>query len=136
MYSSCAYPCLQLSDVARGLDYLHSCDVVYRVLMRVCDHPESRFVRILTPGQSDVLVDAEGRARIMGFRFPEVYSIEDADQAAFYRNVSRDWWSAPEIWENGEINKKAEIFSFAMVMIEARHGRSIMCRIWLTLVSC
>ena len=36
--------------------------------------------------------------------------------------VDSEQWSAPEVLEDGGINKKTDIFSFAMVVIEVRRG--------------
>ena len=45
-------------------------------------------------------------------------------------------WTAPEILNEGPYSKEADTFSFAMVMIEVRHGKFAMCRIFkLTSVS-
>ena len=38
-------------------------------------------------------------------------------------------WAAPEVLEEGIYSKEADIFSFAMVMIEVRHGRSAVYRV-------
>ena len=71
----------------------------------------------------------------MGFRFAKVTPSEDPGQTVSSPHVGSKQWSAPEVLEDGEMSKKADIFSFAMVMIEARHAWSIICRVWLTLVS-
>ena len=112
----------QLSGVAKGLDYLHSRNVIHGVIKGVRDHPKSHFVRALIPGQRNILVDAEGRARIMGFRFAKVTPNEDSGQTVSNQHVGSKQWSAPEVLEDGEMSQKSDIFSFAMVMIEARHG--------------
>ena len=122
MYSSCAYSCPQLSDVARGLDYLHSRNVIHGALRGVCDHPKSRSIRTLTPGQSNILVDAEGHARIMGFCFTEVTPNDGKVQPASSQRFENTQWCAPEVLGDEGMTKKADIFSLAMVMIEAGHG--------------
>ena len=67
-------------------------------------------------------MDAQGCARIMGFRFAKVTPSEDPDQTVPNQHVGSKQWSAPEVLEDGEMSQKSDIFSFAMVMIEARHG--------------
>ena len=91
---------------------------------------KSRFIHVLILGQTNILVDAQGRARIMGFRFAKVTPSEDPGQAVSIQHIRSKQWSAPEVLEDGEMSKKADIFSFAMVMIEARHAWSIICRVW------
>ena len=84
--------------------------------------PNPRFIRVFTPGQTNILVDAKGHARIMGFRFAEVTQDGGRDQVASGQHARSTQWSAPEVLEGGVMSEKADIFSFAMVMIEARHG--------------
>ena len=122
MYSSCAYSRPQLFDVAQGLDYLHSHKVIHGVLKGVRDYPRLCFVRILIPGQTNILVDVQGHARIVGFRFAKVTPSEVPGQIVSNQHVGSKQWSAPEVLEDGEMSQKADIFSFAMVMIEACHG--------------
>ena len=121
-FSSHAYPPPQLSGVAKGLDYLHSRDVIHGVIKGVRDHPKPRFVRVLILGQTNILVDAQGRAGIVGFRFAKVTPNEDPGQTVPNQHVGSKQWSAPEVLEDGEMSQKADIFSFAMVMIVARRG--------------
>ena len=77
---------------------------------------------ILTPIQPNVLVDGSGRARIADLGLATVTQNLDS-----VRNVSLQCgftlrWAAPEVLNEGPNSKEADIFSFAMVMIEVRHG--------------
>jgi len=79
----------------------------------------SFFTRI----QLNVLVDPTGHARITDFGLAPVTQNLD-----FIRSGSDDQgftprWIAPEILnEEGSYSKEADVFSFAMVMIEVRLG--------------
>ena len=81
----------------------------------------SRFTGVLTPGQSQILVDATGHAQITDFGLATVTQNLDA-----IRNISSEHkysvqWIAPEILDDrGTYSKETDIFSFAMVMIEVR----------------
>jgi len=71
-------------------------------------------------------VDATGHARITDFGLATV--IESLDSARStsggYDHAAR--WTAPEILsEKGIFSKEADIFSFAMIMVEVRYERVI-----------
>ena len=71
--------------------------------------------------QPNVLVDAAGRARITDFGLATVTQNLDSvgSASADYGHTAR--WTAPEILnEQGTYSREADIFSFAMVMIEVR----------------
>jgi serine/threonine protein kinase len=59
----------QLSGIAKGLCYLHSCNVLHGNLKGVRDRSNSSFTAILMPGQSNILVDAAGHAHITDYGF-------------------------------------------------------------------
>ena len=120
--STHAYTSCQLSDIAEGLCYLHSRNVVHGDLKGVRDYSEYRFTTVLISGQLNVLVDAAGHARIMGFCLATVTTDADPDQITRGQHGGSEWWSAPEVLEGGATSKKTDIFSFAMVIIEVRHG--------------
>ena len=113
----------QLSDIAEGLNYLHSCNVVHGDLKGVRDCSESRFTAVFTPSQPNILVDATGRARITDFGLATVAKNSDS-----MWNASGDWghsvrWTAPEILnEQGMYSREADVFSLAMVTIEVHCG--------------
>ena len=119
---------LQLSDIANGLDYLHSRYVVHGDLKGVRRCSKSHFSTFLTPGQPNVLVDDAGHARIADFGLATLtqnpFSIETPSAQRGYSPR----WTAPEVLDEKPYSKEADIFSFAMVMIEVRHRRSNMPR--------
>ena len=123
MYPFYAHPRHQLSDVANGLCYLHSRNVVHGDLKGVRDCSESHPITVLTPDQANILVDADGHARIMNFSHATV-AADVAEKGPSDQRIGSEQWSAPEVLDDGIISKKTDIFSFAMVMIEVRHGRS------------
>ena len=79
------------------------------------------FATVLTRVQPNILVDRVGHARITDFGLAAV-----TQNLESVRSVSGDQdhtvrWTAPEILnKKGTYCKEADIFSFAMVMIEAR----------------
>jgi len=112
----------QLSDVAKGLCYLHSCDVIHGGIRGVRGYFKSYGTTVLTPGQSNILVDCTGHARITGFG--NTVAIEDENvvrsDPGDYFHIAQ--WAAPETSSGQlEYGKEADIFSFAMVMIEVYH---------------
>ena len=116
-----AYSYHKLTDVAEGLCYLHSRNMVHGDLKGVRGCSKSRFTTILTTGQSNILVDDSGRARITDFGQAKVaQSLDTIQSASRHGNTPR--WAAPEVLEEQPPSKEADIFSFAMVMIEVRHG--------------
>lgn len=63
-------------------------------------------------------MDGTGRARITDFGLTVPY---DPDQISDEKGHTARW-TAPEILnEEGSHSKEADVFSFAMVMIEVRH---------------
>ena len=81
---------------------------------------------VLTLSQLNILVDAPGRARITDFGLATVTKHLDSIRTTSDDQGHSVRWTAPEILnEQGTYSKKADVFSFAMVTIEVRHG-------WLT----
>ena len=112
----------QISDVARGLYHLHSCNVIHGDLKGVCGCSTSRFTIVLTPSQPNVLVDHSGNALIADFGLATVAQNLDSIQSTTHHGGHTPRWAAPEVLTEGTFSKKADIFSFAMVMIEVCHG--------------
>ena len=67
-------------------------------------------------------MDADGHARITGFRPAAIAEDVDSEQTIFDQRAGGNQWSAPEVLEGGAASKEADIFSLAMVMIEVLHG--------------
>ncbi|KAF9644755.1 kinase-like protein [Thelephora ganbajun] len=91
-----------LSDVAKGLCYLHSCNVIHGDL-----------------GGPNILVDRDGHAQITDFGLAIVTQNLDSIRSASSDEGHAVRWTAPEILnEEGTYSRAADIFSFAMVMLE------------------
>jgi len=76
---------------------------------------------ILTPNQSNILVDITGRALITDCGLAMVTQNLDSMRNAPDEHGHSMRWIAPEILANrGTFSKEADVFSFAMVMIEVR----------------
>ena len=74
---------------------------------------------ILTPNQPTVLVDTTGRARITDCGLAVVTRNLDSVRSAPDEREHSTRWTAPEILASqGTFSKEADVFSFAMVMIE------------------
>ena len=72
--------------------------------------------------QPNILVDGAGRARITDFGLARVTQNLDSVRTASDEHGHTARWTAPEILnEEGTHSKEADVFSFAMVMIEVRH---------------
>ncbi|KAF9645406.1 kinase-like protein [Thelephora ganbajun] len=94
-----------LSDVAKGLCYLHSCNVIHGDLKG-----------------PNILVDNSGHARVADFGFAMVTRNLDSIPSASRHNGYTPRWTAPEILDEGPHSKEADMFAFAMVMIEVFTG--------------
>ena len=74
---------------------------------------------ILTPDQSNILVDTTGHAMITDCGLAVVTQSLDSIQSVPDERGDSTRWMAPEILANrGAFSKEADVFSFAMVMIE------------------
>lgn len=81
---------------------------------------------LLTLGQPNILIDGLGHALITDFGLTKVtQSLDSIRSASRHGNTPR--WSAPEVLIEGLHSKEADMFSFAMVIIEVRHGWRIVC---------
>lgn len=120
-----AYPCFQLTDAAKGLCFLHSRSVIHGDLKGVCSHPEPCFTGVLTPTQPNILVDSSGTALIADFGLALVIPNPDSTLSFPRQRGHTPQWTAPEVLNDGIHSKEADIFSFAMVMVEVRRRRSV-----------
>ena len=67
--------------------------------------------------QANILVDNSGKARIMDFGLAMVTkNLDSIPSTSHHGHTPR--WSAPEVLSEGAYSKEADVFSFAMVMIE------------------
>jgi len=78
-------------------------------------------IDILTPDQSNILVDITGHAIITDCGLAVVTQSLDSIRGAPDEHGHSMRWTAPEILaDRGKFSKEADVFSFAMVMIEVR----------------
>ena len=75
----------------------------------------------MIPNQPNILVDDTGHARIADFGLATVTQNLDSMQSASGQRGHTVRWAAPEVLTDGTYSKEADIFSFAMVMIEVHH---------------
>ena len=75
-------------------------------------------------------MDATGRARITDFGVATAIQDLDSLRSASGYQGHNVRWAAPEILEQGTYSREADIFSFAMVMIEVRCGPPYARRTW------
>ena len=70
-------------------------------------------------------MDAAGHALITGFGLTGIAQNTDSMRrdSCLLDHITR--WTAPEILKAGTYSKEADVFSFAMVMIEVRYERVI-----------
>ena len=70
--------------------------------------------------QANILVDHFGRARVTDFALATVYPRQAPTHDAMEISDYNTRWTAPEVLDAGLLTKKADVFSFAMLIIEVR----------------
>ena len=111
----------KLFGIADGLSYLHSHNVVHGDLKGVSNFSKTHLTIVLTSGQPNILVDDSGCPRITDFGLVVVAQNQDSiwDTRGDPRQTVR--WTAPEILSKKRtFSEEADVFSFAMVMVEVR----------------
>ena len=106
----------------KGLCYLHSRNVIHGDLKGARSFLKSRFTSVLTPDQVNVLVDDSGHARIADSGLATVTQNLDSMWSISIQRGHSARWTAPEVLTGGRYSKEADIFAFAMVVIEVRYG--------------
>jgi serine/threonine protein kinase len=96
--------------------------VLHKNLNGVRGRSDPSLTTILIPGQSNILVDAGGHARITDFGLAKVIRDLSSAHNSSGPHTQTSRWTAPEVLNDEEHGEEADIYSFAMVMIEARHG--------------
>ena len=71
--------------------------------------------------QPNILIDASGHARITDFDQIPVTAETIFEPTPSSQLLLTSRWAAPEVLNEGPYSKEADIFSFAMVMIEVRY---------------
>ena len=79
------------------------------------------FATALRPHQTNILVENSGHILIKDFYLAKITQNPDSVRSASPQDGFSILWAAPEVWSNGDYNEKADVFSFAMVMIEVHH---------------
>ena len=74
-------------------------------------------VTVLMLSQSNILVDADGHARITGFHLTTVSPVTDSEQPTSDQSVEGHQQSSPEVLESRATSKEADIFLFAIVFV-------------------
>lgn len=114
----------QLCDVAEGLNYIHSRNVVHGAIkgVRTLELADN----LAEIAQSNLLVDYLGRARVTDFILAAVNQNQCSTCGVAKAHSLNTRWSAPEVSEFsseiGPLTDKADVFSFAMVIIEVSRG--------------
>ena len=67
-------------------------------------------------------MESSGNVRIADFGLAKITHNPDSIRNHSIQNGLTMRWAAPEVWNEGKYSEKADIFSFAMVMIEVHHG--------------
>jgi len=93
-----------LSDIAKGLCYLHSRKVI---------HGDLKGFNILVD-----IIDNSPCARIADFGLAIVTQNLDSIRPATGQNFNTPLWSAPEVLSGENPSKESDIYSFTMIMIE------------------
>lgn len=76
----------------------------------------------MTPGQSNILVDTTGRARITDFGLATFTQNLDLTRNALAKHGDSARWIVPEIFDNrGTSSKEGDVFSFVMVTTEVHY---------------
>ncbi|KAF9643029.1 kinase-like protein [Thelephora ganbajun] len=94
-----------ISNIAEGLRYLHTRNVIHGNLKGL-----------------NVLVDDHARARVADFGIAVAARNLNLIRPVTTQPLHALRWSAPEVLKGEDLNKKSDIFSFAMVMIEVFTG--------------
>ena len=101
----------------------------------VSDCSKYCFIAILIPFQLNILVDDSGHARIADLGSATVAAEQDSEESTSDQLGHTPRWAAPESLNKGIYSKEADVFSFAMVMIEVCRERSAESKLQLTLIS-
>ena len=71
-------------------------------------------------------MDVTGHAKITDFGLSTATQKLECIRSASEGHSHAARWTAPEVLaENGTLSEEADVFSFAMVMVEVRHERAV-----------
>jgi serine/threonine protein kinase len=118
----------QVKDVANGLKYLHSQEVIHADLHCVC-FPQEHFILIINfiMCQRNILVDDEEHVRLSDFGRAKVIGEAGYSTALMVGSAE---YMAPELFPSSEpdvnvdklFSKQSDVYAFAMVCFEVRHA--------------
>ena len=86
----------------------------------MCGVSKSCLAIALMHVQLNIFVDDSGHACLADFGFATVAQNLDSIQSTQSHRAHTGRWAAPEILDGGRYSKEADVFAFAMVMIEVR----------------
>ena len=110
---------LQLWDIAEGLHYLHSYNIVHGDLKGVSYFVCLCQILTLTHPKANVLIDRDGHARLTDFALTS--AVRGGQSVVNLPGDSQTLaTTAPEISEGGPVTKAGDVFTFAMVVAEVR----------------
>ena len=90
-------------------------------------------ITLLTPVQSNVLIDSNGHARITDIGLALITQTLDFIRSGLDDQGYTARWTAPEILDKQETcSKSGDIFSIAMVMVEVGRRRYILRRVFIS----
>ena len=119
----------QLLQVAKGLQYLHSLDIVHGNLKGVSDASPQTNLSLIKFVQANVLISESGNARVCDYGLTPFISDPTFTVAATPGVVGSSQWLAPELIGPPEgpnprfESKPADVFAFAMLVVEVYTGR-------------
>ena len=79
------------------------------------------FCTALTPDQPNILMEDSGCVLIADFGLANITKNPGSVPIHSVQKGLSFQWASPEVWERDDYSKKADVFSFAMVMIEVHH---------------
>lgn len=112
---------MQLIEISRGLDYLHSRGVIHGNLKQVGNPSECMAfscVVLMKRVKKNILVDSAGHVRLSDIGFAKLIPTEESrfDWARVGATGCR--WTAPEIFRKGELTKQSDIFTYGFISAE------------------